>query len=291
MVERDRADDVIQLPDHLFDEAVVHAVLIHGAVEVVQVLEEGLHGDGLLLREAAAPLPLPRRHRPQNGLGGLRVQYACGCTRQRELSVSFSHFQNETQLSRLRRLTDDGLQDGLHIFDELVVNLVDQVAQKLLILRQLKIGETLLILLRGVVFPAGLQRNGIITGPFLSFTPLRSGVKPSTGLPHLRCTASDSASACSRWPARKTVPQTPFLSSTKDKRKFNQNDADWRLHAAIGYCSRHLDDAFDAADGRVEQSADPLVVVHAVCVSHAHEDDVSGKSGDEAGRGAARLQV
>lgn len=196
--------------------------------------------------------------------------------------------KNQTRLSRLRRLTDDGLQDGLHTSDELVVNLGDQVAQKLLILRQLKIGEALLILLGGVVFGAGLRRNGTVTGAFLTS---RSGVKPSTGPPRLRCTASDSASVCSRWPARKTAPQTPLLSSMTEKRKFSRNDAAWRPRAAIGCRSRHLDDAFDAADGGIEQSADPLVVVHAVCVSHAHEDDVSGESGDEAGRGAARLQV
>lgn len=45
---------------------------------------------------------------------------------------------------------------------------------------------------------------------------------------------------------------------------------------------RHLDDAFDAADGGVQQRADSLAVVHAVRVPHAHEDDVSRKSGDEA---------
>lgn len=59
----------------------------------------------------------------------------------------------------LRVLTDEGLQDGLRAFDELVVNLVDQVSQNLLILRQLEIGETLLILRGGVVFADGLQRT------------------------------------------------------------------------------------------------------------------------------------
>lgn len=56
---------------------------------------------------------------------------------------------------------------------------------------------------------------------------------------------------------------------------------------------RHLDDAFDAADGRVEQRADALLVVHAVSVSHAHEDEVSRKAGEEAvcGGGGARLQL
>lgn len=81
MVERDRADDVIQLLDHLFDEVRVHAVPTHGRVEVFQMLEHGLHRDGLLLREAAAPLPLANQLGPQNGLGGLRVQHACDYTR------------------------------------------------------------------------------------------------------------------------------------------------------------------------------------------------------------------
>lgn len=85
MVERDRADDVIQLLDHLFDEVRVHAVLTHGGVEVLQMLEHGLHRDGLLLREAAAPLPLAHQLGPQKGPGGLRVQDACDCTRRREM--------------------------------------------------------------------------------------------------------------------------------------------------------------------------------------------------------------
>lgn len=74
VVERDGADDVIQLSDRLFDEVVVHAVLLHGGVEVVQVLQEDLHRDGLLLQEADAALP------PARGLGGLGVQYACDYT-------------------------------------------------------------------------------------------------------------------------------------------------------------------------------------------------------------------
>lgn len=80
MVERDRADDVIQLLEHLFDEVRVHAVPTHGGVEVLQMLEHHLHRDGLLLRGTAAPLPLAHQLGPQNGLAGLRVQYACNYT-------------------------------------------------------------------------------------------------------------------------------------------------------------------------------------------------------------------
>lgn len=71
----------------------------------------------------------------------------------------------------MRRRTDDGLQDGLRASDELVVNLVDQVTQNLLILRQLKMGETLLVLPSGVVLSDGLQRNGMTSGPLPRFTP------------------------------------------------------------------------------------------------------------------------
>lgn len=53
----------------------------------------------------------------------------------------------------------------------------------------------------------------------------------------------------------------------------------------------HLDDSFDAADGGVEQSADSLVVVDAVCVSDAHEDDVGRKSGQQIDRYSTRLQI
>lgn len=76
VVEGDGADDIIQLSDHLFDEVVVHAVPIQGGVEVVQVLQEDLHRDGLLLQEADATLPPARRLGLQHGLGGLGVQYA-----------------------------------------------------------------------------------------------------------------------------------------------------------------------------------------------------------------------
>lgn len=51
----------------------------------------------------------------------------------------------------------------------------------------------------------------------------------------------------------------------------------------------HLYDAFDAADGGVEQRADSLVAVDAVGVSKAHEDDVSRKSGDEIHGDATRF--
>lgn len=51
----------------------------------------------------------------------------------------------------------------------------------------------------------------------------------------------------------------------------------------------HLYDAFDAADGGVEQRADSLVAVDAVGVPEAHEDDVSRKSGDEIHGDATRF--
>ena len=53
----------------------------------------------------------------------------------------------------------------------------------------------------------------------------------------------------------------------------------------------HLNDALDAGDGGVEQSADSLIIVHVVCISNAHEDDVSRQPGNEADCYAARLQI
>lgn len=73
-------------------------------------------------------------------------------------------------------------------------------------------------------------------GPIYKVYPVNcgSGVEPSTPSPYLRCTASDSASACSRWPARKTEPQTHFLSAEGRNCKLNRV----LPIAAIGYCSR-----------------------------------------------------
>lgn len=51
----------------------------------------------------------------------------------------------------------------------------------------------------------------------------------------------------------------------------------------------HLYDAFDAADGGVEQRADSLVTVDAVGVPQAHEDDVRRKSRDKIDGDATRL--
>lgn len=51
----------------------------------------------------------------------------------------------------------------------------------------------------------------------------------------------------------------------------------------------HLYDTFDAADGGVEQRADPLVAVDAVGVAKAHEDDVRRKSRDEIDGDATRF--
>lgn len=51
----------------------------------------------------------------------------------------------------------------------------------------------------------------------------------------------------------------------------------------------HLYDAFDAADGGVEQGADSLVAVDAVGVAEAHEDDVGRESGDKIDGDASRF--
>lgn len=53
----------------------------------------------------------------------------------------------------------------------------------------------------------------------------------------------------------------------------------------------HLDDAFDAADCRIEESAESPVVVHIVCISKAHEDDEGRKPWSEADCDATRLQI
>lgn len=56
-------------------------------------------------------------------------------------------------------LTNQGLQDVLHALDELPVDLDDEVAQYLLVLRQLKVGETVFVLFAGVLLHDGLQCN------------------------------------------------------------------------------------------------------------------------------------
>lgn len=53
----------------------------------------------------------------------------------------------------------------------------------------------------------------------------------------------------------------------------------------------HLNDALDAADGGIEQSADSLIIIHVVCIAYAHEDDVGRKPGDEADCNTTRLQI
>lgn len=102
-------------------------------------------------------------------VSGFRTLLTTGVEEKR---TQVSLFSKTKASSSGSRPTNDGLQDRRRAFDELVVNLVDQVAQDLLILRQIEMGETLLILLRGVVFSDGLQRNGITRGPFRSSAPL-----------------------------------------------------------------------------------------------------------------------
>lgn len=53
----------------------------------------------------------------------------------------------------------------------------------------------------------------------------------------------------------------------------------------------HLNDPLDAADGGIEQSADSLIIIHIVCISYAHEDDVRRKPGNEADCYTSRLQI
>lgn len=56
-------------------------------------------------------------------------------------------------------LTDHGLQDVLHTLYELLVDLNGQIAQNLPVLSQVKVGETVIILFRGVMLHKLLERE------------------------------------------------------------------------------------------------------------------------------------
>lgn len=57
-------------------------------------------------------------------------------------------------------LTDHGLQDVLHRLDELLVDLNGQIAQNLPVLGQVEVGETVIVLFRGVMLHELLEREG-----------------------------------------------------------------------------------------------------------------------------------
>lgn len=164
-----------------------------------------------------------------------------------EKNARVSRFQNDAHLFRVRRLTDDGLQDGLRAFDELVVNLVDQVTQNLPVLRQLKMGETLLILLGGVVFSDGLRRDGITSGPFLRFTRATARLASNPQPLYLLSAVLLQTVPQSARVGQPVGQHLKLLSSPLQEKVQIQ----WRLAARRhrSLFTRHLDDAFDAADG------------------------------------------
>lgn len=82
VIECDRTDDIILLPDHLFNKVYVHAMLTHGVVEMVKMLKQDIHCSGPL-RETAAFLPQGCLYGPQNPLSSLRLQHACDYTQNR----------------------------------------------------------------------------------------------------------------------------------------------------------------------------------------------------------------
>lgn len=68
--------------------------------------------------------------------------------------------QIERKTPRGHVLTDHGLQDVLHRLDELLVDLNGQIAQNLPVLGQVKVGETVIVLFRGVMLHELLEREG-----------------------------------------------------------------------------------------------------------------------------------
>lgn len=83
VIECDCADDIILLPDHLFNKVYVHAMLTHGGVEMVKMLQQDIHCSGPL-GETAAFLPQGCLYGPQNPLSGLRLQHARDYTQDRD---------------------------------------------------------------------------------------------------------------------------------------------------------------------------------------------------------------
>lgn len=58
-----------------------------------------------------------------------------------------------------RAQTNHGLEDVLHAFDQLLVDLDGQVTDHLSVLRQVKVGQTVFVLSRRVVLHEGLRRR------------------------------------------------------------------------------------------------------------------------------------
>lgn len=80
VVERRRTDKEEELFDRLLDEALLHAVLTHGAVKVTELLKD--EGDGVGLRvfiDTVGTLPEAGRLHARNPLKALVLQHTGNC--------------------------------------------------------------------------------------------------------------------------------------------------------------------------------------------------------------------
>lgn len=94
------------------------------------------------------------------------------------------------------------------------------------------------------------------------------------------------------WPARKIPFPDRLLFSVKLVQKcikLNKHISHF-TNTDQGYIL-HLNDTLDAGDSGIEKSADSLIIIHTVCVSQAHKDDVGWKSRNEANCYTTRLQI
>lgn len=64
---------------------------------------------------------------------------------------------SHTTVERYLALTNHRLKDILHAFDELLINLDDQIIQNLPVVSQVKVQQTMFVLLRSVVFCVDLR--------------------------------------------------------------------------------------------------------------------------------------
>lgn len=158
VVKGDGSNDVELLLHHLLDELGVGAVLAHSGVEGAELPQDGVEGIGALVCDAGRSLTETCGLHPRHALDGLVLQHARDCRDHTcVVSNSIMHAMNsfcyacmslyERTYTLQHARTYHGMQDVLHAFNQLLVDLDGQVADHLSVLCQVEVGQRVFILL------------------------------------------------------------------------------------------------------------------------------------------------